>query len=411
MMRKRTGTLVFLFASVARLATGQAPVGAEFQVNVHTTDDQRETVVAVRPDGSFVVVWSSENQDGSSYGVFGRRYDAAGTPGSEIRVNSYTTSSQRWASIAATTSGFVVVWHSNLQDGSTYGVFGQLYDASFAPQGSEFRLNSYTSDFQNNPAVAPLPGGGFVVAWHSGLTQIDVFVRRFDAAGSPQGAEFRVNTFTTNYQGQAAIASNAAGNFVVTWSSLNQDGSMSGVFGQRFSAAGSPLGGEFAVNTYTSFPQASSAVAMDDAGNFVVMWSSNYEDGSQQGIFGRRYNPAGTPSAPFPVNVFTSFAQHRPAVAMDESGGFVVVWEGSGVGNEQGVWGRSFNGAAVPVTGEFRINTYTTSNQQNAAIARDPDGTFVVAWESRDQDGHQYGIFGQRIGGSDLIFADGFEGP
>jgi hypothetical protein len=34
--------------------------------------------VALDPAGDFVVVWSSP-QDGSSFGVFGQRYDAAGS--------------------------------------------------------------------------------------------------------------------------------------------------------------------------------------------------------------------------------------------------------------------------------------------------------------------------------------------
>ena len=40
-----------------------------------------------------------------------------------------------------------------------------------------------------------------------------------------------------------------------------------------------PLGGEFLVNAYTSNDQSTPAIASDAAGNFVVVWRSNLQDG------------------------------------------------------------------------------------------------------------------------------------
>ncbi len=90
----------------------------------------------------------------------------------------------------------------------------------------------------------------------------------------------------------------AAGNFVVAWESYsNQDGSSSGVFGQRFDSSGARAGTEFQVNTYTtggqgSYPQ---AVAVSP-NNFVVVWHSPDQDGSGLGIFGQRFGPLAPPS-------------------------------------------------------------------------------------------------------------------
>ena len=30
-------------------------------------------------DGSYVIAWASSNQDGSSWGIYGQRYDVSGT--------------------------------------------------------------------------------------------------------------------------------------------------------------------------------------------------------------------------------------------------------------------------------------------------------------------------------------------
>jgi hypothetical protein len=56
-----------------RTATATAS-SAKFRVNTYTTETQRFPSVAANASGSFVVVWQSDEQDGPSYGVFGQRY-------------------------------------------------------------------------------------------------------------------------------------------------------------------------------------------------------------------------------------------------------------------------------------------------------------------------------------------------
>src|SRR5688572_17674499 len=99
-----------------------------------------------------------------------------------------------------------------------------------------------------------------------------------DALPPRAGPEFVANTYTTNQQSLADVAAEPSGNFVVVWESAGQDGDNGGVFGQRFSAAGAPLGGEFQVNTYTTGRQASARVSAADGGRFVVVWTSAVQD-------------------------------------------------------------------------------------------------------------------------------------
>ncbi|NJK60117.1 MAG: hypothetical protein HC918_07595, partial [Oscillatoriales cyanobacterium SM2_1_8] len=61
-----------------------------------------------------------------------------------------------------------------------------------------------------------------------------IYAQRFSSAGSTVGNEFRVNTYTTNDQRLPAIASSPSGEFVVAWASLEQDGSDYGIYAQRF---------------------------------------------------------------------------------------------------------------------------------------------------------------------------------
>ncbi|HUQ68484.1 MAG TPA: hypothetical protein VM165_03110, partial [Planctomycetaceae bacterium] len=106
------------------------PAGAEFQVNTTTVSFQRTNVsassVALDADGDFVVTWSSFGQDGSGYGIFAQRYNAAGAAqGGEFQVNTYTTNSQQQSAVAMDADGdFVIAWSSGSQDGSGYGIYG-----------------------------------------------------------------------------------------------------------------------------------------------------------------------------------------------------------------------------------------------------------------------------------------------
>jgi hypothetical protein len=134
------------------------PAGGEFRVNTYTTDRQSGPVVAMDSAGSFVVLWSSKTQDGSLFGVFGQRYDAMGVPrGDEFRVNTYTTNSQLVPAVAVDGAGnFVVVWDSFAQDGSSYGVFGRRYDAAGAQRGASSGSTA-TRRITRPPALPPSP--------------------------------------------------------------------------------------------------------------------------------------------------------------------------------------------------------------------------------------------------------------
>ena len=162
----------------------------EILVNTTQASTQQEVASATLNNGSFVLVWSSYQQDGSDYGIYAQRFNASGAKlGGEFLVNTYTNSSQIEPAVTALTGGgFVVTWASYAQDGSTYGIYAQRYDASGVAQGNEFRVNTYTPSEQLLPHVDALPGGGFVIAWQSWFedgSNYGVYSQRFDAAGRP----------------------------------------------------------------------------------------------------------------------------------------------------------------------------------------------------------------------------------
>jgi hypothetical protein len=407
-MRQRALVLVSLLVLVLpRAASAQPqPAGSEFQVNTYTTSFQIGHAVAMGADGHFLAVWGADLQDGSGSAVTGQRYDAGGSPiGGEFQINTYTTNAQSYPGLAMDRQGrFIVVWSSSGQDGSNTGIFGQRFDAAGAPIGGEFQVNTYTTSYQRSPAVAVEGQGRFVVIWQSAQQDGSfngIFGQRFDAAGASIGGEFQVNSYTTDHQSDPAVAMDAGGRFVVVWTSEIQDGSFQGIFAQRYDAAGAPLGGEFRVNSYTTSTQWLPAVATDSAGNFAVAWQSYSQDGYRHGIFARRFDAAGQPQgADFQVNTYTTGDQYAPAVAMAATGQFVVVWGSRDQdGDGFGVFGQRYDATGLPLGGEFQVNSYTTGPQERPVAAMDPHGNFVVVWSSYAQDGNNSGLFGQRYGG------------
>ena len=192
--------------------------------------------------------------------------------------------------------------------------------------------------------------------------------------------------------------SDDAGDFVVTWSSKDQDGDNWGVYGKRYNASGLAQGGEFRVNTATAKEQMFSSVAMDAAGDFVVTWSSKDQDGDNWGVYAQRYNPLGVAQGgAFQVNLTTAKEQVFSFVAMDTDGDFVITWSSKDQdGNGWGVYARQFDAAGVAKTGETLVNTTTAGDQEHPSVAMDAQGDFVIVWCGNGP-GDTLGVFAQRF--------------
>ena len=308
----------------ARFNANGEPLGERFQVNTFVPGGQMDPAVAMNPDGNFVVVWESRDQDGDGAGIYGQRYNADGTPqGNEFRVNTYTTNWQSRPSVAMDADGnFVVVWDSSGQDGSAHGVFGQRYDADGAAQDAEFQVNTFTSYEQRYPAVAMNAAGDFVVAWESNGQEgsFGIYAQRYNATGMPQGDELHVNTFTMGGQLYPEVAMAGSGSFVVTWESVDQDGDRSGIFAQQFNAAGAKQGEELRINSDPDGDQHNPDVTMGDDSSFVVVWNEARD------YFGQAYYPDGSRNGgTFRVNNTLSDVS-QPAIAMNAQGSIVVTW-------------------------------------------------------------------------------------
>jgi Ca2+-binding RTX toxin-like protein len=271
-----------------------AEVGTEFRANTTTAGEQSQAVAAGLSDGGFVITWRSD--DGDQTGVFGQVYDADGVAvGTEFRANTETDFVQDAHQVVGLADGgFVVSWTSQNQDGDGLGVYAQIFDADADPAGSEFLINLGTPNAQWRPALSALPDGGFVAVWmaeESPGGNHNIHARRFDSAGAGAPFEVLVNSVTLGDQEAPVVATLVDGGFVVAWEGPDAMGS--GIFARRFDADGNAVAGEFRVNTTTSQIQAEPVIAALADGGFVISWTSLHQDGDVNGVYSQRYDAAG----------------------------------------------------------------------------------------------------------------------
>lgn len=159
--------------------------------------------------------------------------------------------------------------------------------------------------------------------------------------------------------------------------------------GEESSDTYSFLGDDFQVNSYTDNNQNYPKVAITPDGKSIVVWESAGQDNDEHAVVAQRYNSDGSKwGNEFVVNTKTESTQSQPTVAVANDGSHIIFWrskdqDGSGFG----VYAQRYNSSGNEVGDEFRINEETDSNQDLAYAAYHSNGNLMVIWESSDQDG------------------------
>ena len=314
----------------------------------------------------------------------------------EEQVNTYTAGAQEEPEVAVLNDGsYVVVWQSYGQDAlNTDGVYFQHFAANGTAIGGETRVNTALTGEQEYPHIAALSDGGFVVTWQdsSGFdgSGWGIVAQRYNGSDVAQGANFVINTTTSSTQQFDAVAGYTNG-FAVVWASGSD------IYLKRFDNAGNQTLAETRISTVPGAPataqtgtQDTPAIAARPDGSLVIVWqdlSSN--DSSVYGVYGRTVSSAGVLSDTFLVNATTASYQYEPSVATLSDGGFVVVWSSYNQdtgSSDYGIYGQRYDAAGLKVGGEFLVNETTAGNQQQASVTGLSTGGFVVSFHNANYD-------------------------
>ena len=284
------------------------------------------------------------------------------------------------------------------------------------PIGVEFQVNTYTTWYQWYSSVEYGPTGEFIVVWQDGTNSVagddgsrtGVKGQRFDPTGNRLGAEFQVNTYTTDWQYHPAVAIGPDGKFLVVWAGNGPDDPR-GIWGRRYDSNGTALGAVFRINTHTLANQGRPDVDVDSQGRFIVAWRSSAGAGSDTdltSVAAQMLNPDGSfTGTEFQVNTITGLHQGPPEVAMAPNGSFVVVYPSSRTPNNDyypfTILATRFDAMGNPIGAEFQVNSFTPGSQLRPQVDMGPDGKFVVVWDTdtspNGQDPYFHAVRGQRF--------------
>jgi hypothetical protein len=301
---QHTHPITYTTNTITTVVTTTNIVPASLQIN---------PAVAVLTNGNIIVVWSSFNQAGatSMQDVYGQMLSSNGTAiGTNFLINQFTAYNQRNPAVAALNNGgFIVAWVSeqervvgvtNSADSSasslvrpSVDIYGRLYAVSgnnVVPSTGEFLINN---DFNpcSSPAIATASDGSYMVTWcamdmSNSNNGWDIYARSF--TGASGGAVIRVNTYLYGDQYVPRISA-IGGDYLIVWTSLGQDGSREGVYGQFVHEDGSLVNNEFRVNTTTVSEQMHPVVASDGAEQFLVVWTSFVGSPYNFDLYAQRY--------------------------------------------------------------------------------------------------------------------------
>jgi hypothetical protein len=328
---------------------------------------------------------------------------AGGLPGDQMKPRA-----------ALGSSGGFVVWQDDVTDGSGFGISARRIDPTLSGALGVFRVNVQGTGDQEKPRLALFPGGGAAFVWQGGSNGAQrIWARFLRADGTFVTNEVQANSWAQKQQTDPDVAVLTDGNAFITWASEGQDGSLQGVYGQRFSPTGTRVGSEFRINQATQWNQRTPAVAGLTNGNAVVVWVS--ETGSDiSGVFsvdvvGRLFSASSAVTNEFRINTGADVCAN-PVVSASADGGFVVAWSqldpefGESATNHWDVFVRAFDGAGRALGPDRPVNTFRYGDQYAPRIAGRKD--HLIVWTSMGQDGSHEGVFGRFVSSSGMTIGD-----
>ncbi|MBN2588559.1 MAG: hypothetical protein JXA96_01755 [Sedimentisphaerales bacterium] len=392
-MKQKISSLLLIALSLVQVH------GNEFQVNLRTSQSQANADIAALPSGGFIVSWSSYfGTSDKSNDIFCRIFEPNCSPvGNEFQINQITTGNQTEPSIAVKTPDeVIVVWQGFGSDEERFDIFAQRIDTNGLPIGDELHVNNMIiENDQICPEIAISNSGSFVIVWESETdpNSTSICCRRFDNNGTALGNEFQVSTDPDSRYPNIAMDPN--GNFTVVWIEGNRPNFS--IMSRLYDTQGIPVSEPFKVSTnvISSFTQP--VIVMDSTGCFFVTWDGDPNLASNDDIHARIYEPNGTPvGKQFVINSTLEKAQQNPQATINDSGQFVVVWDSEGDPNvnEKDILGQRLDKNGNRIGDEFRLNSYTDSDQKCPAVTFIDDGRFITVWQSENQDTSSWGIFG-----------------
>ena len=355
------------------------------KVSTTVLGSQFAPAVTALSGGGYVIVW----QDFNAGAIYAQRYNASGQAvGSELHLDSAQGGSPVWVSVAATANdGFVIAFQAG--SFSQAEIFARRYDSVNNPVGGLFAVNTTSPNEQFNPHVTALDNGGLLFTWDT--QALDVFQevrgRIYGADGLPVGNDFAIAPMSASVKnGLSAIAPLSGGGFVVTWQQAAGGGDNYEIVGQRYSAGGATVGAQFQVNTQTTNNQYGNDVARLSDGGFVVTWIDPGTNNVGGRVVARHYDASGVAiGGEIVIDTKASGAYGRTVVTALANGGYVVAWPDAenDTNVAHNVTARAFgsNDQPLDVAFDMSFDSPFSANYFSDGAVTLANGNVVFTWD------------------------------
>jgi hypothetical protein len=333
----------------------------------------------------FMVVWPDYNLGR----VFGRFVSDTGAASGAAFPICEAPFGALYPAIAfnATNDEFLVTWDDTGNRGAV--IYGQRVRGSDGGLiGSNFAIGSVAGGIRSAVAWSPVQNAYLVVYWGPGSGAPEVYGQRVSASGTLLSGNFNISN-DTPFSGYPAIAWGAPDQFLVTWD--NEDGN---IHGQRIDpASGASLGSRIIVSTGGGKDR--SCIAYDSINQrWLVQFNNGANAGFSYDQYGQLVNTAGSlVGASIPL-------AHTPSFEGDtQFGGDVAFVPGarrffSSFGTDTGMSGQESFADGSPVGQQVVIGTGYYTSLNNAA---DPNrNRFLTVWEGMV--GNSFLVLGQLYG-------------
>jgi hypothetical protein len=178
---------------------------------------------------------------------------------------------------------------------------------------------------------------------------------------------------------QPHVAYNASGHGMAVWTQF--DGALTNIWAANFDQASNAWGKADLVEAISTGNAAAPKVAVDAAGNAVVVWQQRAL--SQWSIHANHYRISnGTWAASEPIETGTAGDALVPTVVLDANGNGLAVWRQFD-GARADVWANRYTASTTSWGTATLIESDDTGNADAPQIAMDSNGNAMAVWSQK----------------------------